>query len=120
MAGADTRSDRNVLLHAVPAGAGQQVRSFGLGYEDPSAFIRYVIANRGPIACVEHGGRELVVHAFPLLDYLRLMSVADGSVVWTARLLDYRQMVMQGTGTTLTPPYSRGSGVRVWRAAAGH
>lgn len=73
-----------------------------MGYEDPSAFIRYVIANRGPIACVEHGGRELVVHAFPLLDYLRLMSVADGSVVWTARLLDYRQMVMQGTGTTLT------------------
>lgn len=102
VAGADTRSDRNVLLHEVPAGAGEQARSFGLGYEDRSPFIRYVIANRGPIACVEHGGAEFVVHAFPLLDYLRLMSVADGSVLWTARLLDHRQMAMQGTGTTLT------------------
>lgn len=102
VAGADTRSDRNVLLHEVPGGVGGQVRSFGLGYVDPSPFIRFMLANLGPIACVEHEGAEFVVHAFPLLDFVRLMSVADGSVVWTARLSDYRQMAMEGTGATLT------------------
>jgi len=102
VAGADTRSARNVLLHEIPIGAGEQIRSFGLGYQDPSPLIRYVIANRGPVACVDHGDAEFIVHAFPPLNFLRLMSVVDGSVVWTARLLDHRQIVMQGTETRLT------------------
>lgn len=102
VAGADTRTDRNVLLHEVPAGAGEQVRSFGLGYLDSSPFIRFMLANRGPIACTQHDGKEAVLHAFVPLSVVRLMDIQDGAVIWTARLMDHRQLVMEGNATSLT------------------
>ena len=102
VAGTDTRSDRNVLFHEVSPRIGEPVRSFGLGYVDSSAFVRFMMAVLSPIACTDYMGTESVAHAFRSLSYVRLLKVADGSVSWTARLTDHRQMHMEGTETNFT------------------
>lgn len=101
VAGASTRSDRNTVLHEMPLNNSGSVRSFGIGYLDPSPFIRYMMANRGPIACTLHENVESVVHAFPNLNVLRMMSVMDGTVKWTAKVVDHRQIGLTGTSTML-------------------
>ncbi|MDE2974176.1 MAG: 6-bladed beta-propeller [Gemmatimonadota bacterium] len=102
VAGADTRTDRNVVLHEIPRRAAEPVRSFGLGYRDSSAFIRFMVANRGPVACTEYEGRDVVLHAFVPLSFVRLLDVEDGAVLWVARLVDHQQLVMTGDATSLT------------------
>ena len=102
VAGADTRSDRNVVLHELPRSASEPVRSFGVGYRDSSAFIRFMLANRGPVACTEYEGGEAVLHAFVPLSFVRLMGIEDGAVLWTARLMDHRQLMMTGDAVSLT------------------
>ena len=101
VAGGDTRTPRNVVLHEL-LGRGEPVRSFGVGYLDSSPFIRFMLANRGPVACTEYEGREAVLHAFVPLSVVRLMDIEDGAVIWTARLMDHRQLAMKGTATELT------------------
>ncbi len=102
VAGADTRSDRNVILHEIPSRTGETVRSFGVGYLDSSLLVRHMMANRGPVACVDYQGTESVVHAFAPLSFLRLMSLVDGSVFWTAQLMDHRQLMMESDRTGFT------------------
>lgn len=102
VAGADTRTDRNVVLHEIPRRAAEPVRSFGLGYRDSSAFIRFMVANRGPVACTEYEDRDVVLHAFVPLSFVRLLDIEDGAVLWVARLVDHQQLVMTGDATSLT------------------
>lgn len=98
--GADTRTERNVLLHEMPSQPDKPVRSFGSGYSDPSPFVRFMLANLGPVACMDFQGTEVIAHAFAPLSYVRLMSAKDGSVSWTARLSDHYQLGMEATATS--------------------
>lgn len=102
VAGADTRSARNVLLHEIPSQPDKPVRSFGSGYLDSSPLVRFMMANLGPLACMDLQGAEAIAHAFAPLSYVRLMSATDGSVYWVARIQDHRQLAMEAAGASFT------------------
>ena len=73
---------------------GDSVRSFGSGYRHDEWFIRRALSG-GSVACLDKLDR--IVYGFEVLPLVRAYDATDGSLHWTAAILeDYLQLRVTG------------------------